>query len=99
MAEVLLVGEEFFSSIAQIRSELRTVREIIALGGSHPEWESYTDWRDRQASNDPQLAISGDDVALPLYTRGTTGKPKGATNTTNNIFVAAPASGGWVPRS
>jgi len=99
MAEVLLVGEEFFSSIAQIRSELRTVRKIIALGGSHPEWESYTDWRDRQASNDPQLAISGDDVALQLYTSGTTGNPKGAQITHNNLVAALQAAGEWYPCS
>ncbi len=66
LAEVLLVGEESYSLIAQIRSELRTVCKIIALGGNHPEWEAYADWRDRQPGGDPQLAISVEDVALQL---------------------------------
>ena len=77
-AEVLFVGEEFFPVIAQIRTELRTVRRIVALSGCHPEWETYVASRDRQDRTDPALPIRGDDVALQLYTSGTTGHPKGA---------------------
>jgi len=97
LAEVLLVGEESYSLIAQIRSELRTVCKIIALGGNHPEWEAYADWRDRQPGGDPQLAISVEDVALQLYTSGTTGHPKGAQITHNNLLAALSATNEWYP--
>jgi acyl-CoA synthetase (AMP-forming)/AMP-acid ligase II len=97
MAEVLFVGEESFPLIAQIRSKLRTVRTVIALGGNHPEWESYTDWRDRQDGSDPQLARSGGEVVLQHYTSGTTGHPKGAEITNDNLFAALQAAGEWYP--
>src|SRR6266852_2925307 len=97
LAEVLLVGEESLPLIAQIRTELRTVRKVIAYGGNHPEWESYTDWRDRQDDNDPRLATSGDEVTLQLYTSGTTGHPKGAQLTHDNLFAALQTAGEWYP--
>ncbi len=97
MAEVLFVGEESFPLIAQVRSELRTVRTIIALGGNHPEWESYTNWRNRQDGSDPQLASSAEEVVLQHYTSGTTGHPKGAEITNNNLFAALQAAGEWYP--
>src|SRR6266702_5019575 len=96
-AEVLFVGEESYPLVAQIRSQLRTVRQVIALGGNHPEWEAYVDWLNRQPGGDPQLPISVEDVALQLYTSGTTGHPKGAQITHNNLLAALSATNEWYP--
>ncbi|MDB5484603.1 MAG: putative long-chain-fatty-acid CoA ligase, partial [Tardiphaga sp.] len=38
----------------------------------------YTRWRDAQSDVDPMVPLAPTDVALQLYTSGTTGKPKGA---------------------
>src|SRR5690242_21281004 len=51
-AEILFVGEEFFPVIEKIRDALKTVRKIVAFG-RHPDWESFTAWRDRQPATDP----------------------------------------------
>jgi acyl-CoA synthetase (AMP-forming)/AMP-acid ligase II len=94
-AELLVVGEEYVGLVEELRSELRTVEQIVALGGGHSEWEGYTAWRDRQASTDPRLETPGDDVALQHYTSGTTGHPKGTEITHNNLFAALAAAREW----
>jgi acyl-CoA synthetase (AMP-forming)/AMP-acid ligase II len=96
-AEVLMVGEESLPLIAQVRPELQTVRKVIALGGGENEWESYTTSCDRQDQADPFFASSGDDVALQVYTSGTTGHPKGAQITHDNLFAALQAADEWYP--
>jgi long-chain acyl-CoA synthetase len=97
LAEVLFVGEESLPLVAQIRSELHIVQTVIALDGGDLEWESYTAWCARQDGADPRLANSVDDVALQLYTSGTTGHPKGAQITHDNLFAALQVAGEWYP--
>ena len=47
-SEVLLVGPEFFGLIEEIKDDIPSVKKIIAVGGSHEEWEDYAGWRDSQ---------------------------------------------------
>jgi acyl-CoA synthetase (AMP-forming)/AMP-acid ligase II len=89
-AEVLFVGEPYFSTIEAVLGEMKTVRKVIALSGSHPDWEPYDGWRDRQSPVDPNLPIDVEDVALQLYTSGTTGHPKGAQLTNANLLTLMP---------
>jgi len=91
-AEVLFVGSPYFEVVERIRGDLKTVRKIIALGGAHAEWEAYENWRDRRKAEDPRVPIAGPDVALQLYTSGTTGNPKGAQLTNDNLLSLLPNS-------
>ncbi len=84
-AEILFVGEEYFPVVEKIRDGLKTVREIVALGGRHGVWEEFTTWRDRQAATDPRLPVRPQDTAVQFYTSGTTGLPKGAELTNANF--------------
>ncbi|HXN67305.1 MAG TPA: AMP-binding protein, partial [Bradyrhizobium sp.] len=77
-APVLFVGPEFVTQIRNIRSQLPNVRAVITTEGGAPEWLDFTAWRDAQGSDEPQVEISPRDIAIQLYTSGTTGKPKGA---------------------
>jgi acyl-CoA synthetase (AMP-forming)/AMP-acid ligase II len=94
-AEVLFVGADFVETLAKIRGELKTVRTVIVIERDYPAW------RDRHSDADPMLAISGGDVAAQLYTSGTTGHPKGAQLTNDNLMALLPAVmrdwGGWTP--
>ena len=56
--ELLVVSEEFFPLIEQVRPLLSTVKQIVALTGLHFEWEPYAAWRGRQGSADPHLSIA-----------------------------------------
>ncbi len=76
-AEILFVGPDFYAMAEQIRAEVPTLKRVIAMSEGHPAWPSLTDWRDAQSDNDPAIAVATDDVAIQMYTSGTTGHPKG----------------------
>ncbi|GAC1614635.1 MAG: fatty acid--CoA ligase [Candidatus Dormibacteraceae bacterium] len=78
-ANVLFVGPEFVAAIELVRDQLTTVRTIIPLG------PAYEDWVAAGADTDPGVPSAADDVALQLYTSGTTGLPKGAMITNSNL--------------
>ena len=84
-AEILFVGEEYFPVIEKIRDELKSVRKIVTLGPHHGAWESFAEWRDRNADTDPRLPARREDTAVQFYTSGTTGLPKGAELTNANF--------------
>ena len=77
-ARVLFVGPEFIALVRNLRSQIPGVRTIITTEGGAPEWPDFTAWRDAQRGDDPNITISPKDIAIQLYTSGTTGKPKGA---------------------
>ncbi|HJQ61111.1 MAG TPA: fatty acid--CoA ligase [Vineibacter sp.] len=93
-AEILFVGEEYFPVIDKIRGQLPGVRAIVAMNGSHRDFEPYPRWRDRHPATDQALPIAADDVAVQFYTSGTTGLPKGAQLTNRNLLQLLPT---WTP--
>jgi acyl-CoA synthetase (AMP-forming)/AMP-acid ligase II len=76
-AEVLCVGPDFFGLVEQIKDQLTHVKRIVAMSGIHPQWVGFRDWRDAQHAQDPAVRVLPDDVAIQMYTSGTTGHPKG----------------------
>jgi len=92
---VLVVGSEFRPALDEMVSSLRSVRKIVVIG-EHPRYESYERWVERQAAEDPGVTSAPDDVAMQLYTSGTTGLPKGAMLTNRNLGTLLPsAARGW----
>src|SRR3954447_3107137 len=77
-AAVLFVGPEFIEQVRGIRPQLPSVRTFMTTEGGAPDWLDFTAWRDAQSGDDPKLPIDDKDIAIQLYTSGTTGKPKGA---------------------
>jgi long-chain acyl-CoA synthetase len=94
-AKVLFVGPDFVGHLDQIEGSLQTVKKIVVIGG-HPRHESYEAWVGRRAPDDPGLPSAPGDVAMQLYTSGTTGLPKGAMLTNRNLGTLIPyASASW----
>ena len=77
-APVLFVGPEFITQVRNILPQLPSLRTVITTEGGAPDWQDFTAWRDAQSGDDPMVKIEPTDIAIQLYTSGTTGKPKGA---------------------
>lgn len=84
-APILFVGPEFYGVIKKLKAELPKLREIIAMEGGEPEWPIFATWRDAQTIRELPVTTA-DDVALQLYTSGTTGRPKGAMLAHRNLL-------------
>jgi acyl-CoA synthetase (AMP-forming)/AMP-acid ligase II len=91
--EILLLGADYLPLLPELRSRCPRLREVISIDGPAEGATALDDWLRGQPERDPGIGISGSDVALQLYTSGTTGLPKGAQLTHDNLLFAASRGG------
>lgn len=91
-ARVLVVGADFASHLDAFEPGLQTVKKIVVIG-EHGKHESHESWVSKQPADDPGVDAAADDVAMQLYTSGTTGLPKGAMLTNSNLGSMMPVIG------
>nr|WP_221220870.1 fatty acid--CoA ligase [Phenylobacterium haematophilum] len=84
-ARMLFVGPEALDTARKVAAELPDMK-VVAMEPGAGEWPTYEAWRDAQAPRDPAIQIDERDVAVQLYTSGTTGRPKGAMLSHLNIL-------------
>ena len=94
-ARVLVVGPDFIGHLDEMEPTLKTVEKIVVIGG-HPRHEAYEEWVARHPAVDPGRPVAPTDVAMQLYTSGTTGLPKGAMLTNANLGTLLPHVGAVV---
>lgn len=91
MAKVFVVGSDFVPLLDEIASELTGVVKFLVIG-DHPTHQDWDDWVGGQPGGDPGVHITRDDIAMQLYSSGTTGRPKGVMLTHHNFFGLLPAA-------
>lgn len=76
-APVLFLEREFLPLYEKIKDQLGHVKKVILLEDSGSEYDCFPTWRNAQSKADPAVEVKPDDVAVQMYTSGTTGHPKG----------------------
>ncbi len=83
-ASFLVYDAEFQETVDQLKTTI-PARIYVRKGGEGQDVEFEAAISEQPAS-EPTLIGGGDDPAIIMYTSGTTGKPKGATLTHNNLL-------------
>jgi len=96
-ARLLFVGPDFLDHLDAMEPALRTVEGVIVIGAAprRPGHRDYEAWVGAQPARDPASPSAPGDVAMQLYTSGTTGLPKGAMLTNANLGTLMPHVGPW----
>ena len=103
-ARLILVGPEFITTVADLLPGLAAAPLVLAAEDAAASWPDFAEWRDAHRPTPPAHRITPDDVAVQLYTSGTTGRPKGVMLMHRNFThsMAANESAGlswntWAP--
>ncbi len=88
--EVLFVGPEFFAKARELRTLCPQLRLTIALRGEAVDLPCFLAWQNGATEALPVVTVGSEDVAVQMYTSGTTGKPKGVM-LAHRSFVAVVA--------
>ncbi|HEY5338534.1 MAG TPA: fatty acid--CoA ligase [Rhizomicrobium sp.] len=93
-APIFFVGPEFIGAAKEVLKDAPHVKKVIAMEPGS-DWQTFQQWRDAASDAHPDVPLTEKDIAIQLYTSGTTGRPKGAMLThanfveTNRIMKAA----------
>ncbi len=87
--ELLFVDSEFHNLVKSIERELAGIKTFITLEKTAENWLNYTHWCQQYRDVSPEITLEANDVAVQLYTSGTTGKPKGVQLGHYSFFAVA----------
>jgi len=76
--KILFVGSRYADMVAGVRSQLPSVKHFIVIGGNYEGMEGYDGLIASGSPEDKVFAeLKDEDIAVLIFTAGTTGFPKG----------------------
>lgn len=97
-ATILIIHTDFAEQLAAMRGQLTSIETIVVIGDTdlvtHDDIP-YESWLDSRPTDDPGVVAEPGDVAIQLYTSGTTGHPKGAQLTNYNFSSLLAVAAKW----
>ncbi|NQT30791.1 MAG: long-chain-fatty-acid--CoA ligase [Deltaproteobacteria bacterium] len=82
--KVLFVGSRYADMVHGIRSQLPSVKRFVVIGGKHDGMEIYDELIASGSAEDKTFAeLQDEDIAVLIFTAGTTGFPKGVPQDNN----------------
>jgi acyl-CoA synthetase (AMP-forming)/AMP-acid ligase II len=90
-ATVFMAGEGYEERALRLEEELGHVAHWIALDAASNRHLSYEDLLRDAPDTDPFLPVDENEMAILMYTGGTTGAPKGVMLSHKNLLVSARA--------
>lgn len=88
---ILVVQEQFIEIAQQIKAEIPSIRHFIYTGSPEKRPEGWYDYEELIANGSPAdltTPLFEDDIAVLMYTSGTTGVPKGVMQSHGNYYHA-----------
>ena len=87
-ASTLVLGENYLSLADIARAEVGSVKNFIHLGAGDKHIPGYDELVSQYPPIEPVIDVNESDLAMLLYTSGTTGSPKGVMMTHKNLVAA-----------
>jgi long-chain acyl-CoA synthetase len=84
---LVFVDSLFLDGLLSVKDRLPAGLQFVLLNGPSASTPLLDDWIADAGADDPGHQSGPDDVALQLYTSGTTGRPKGAMLMNRGIFA------------
>ncbi len=84
-ARAIIATREFYDGLAGIRAGLPKVERIVGVDGAAPGIEGYDTFLAQGSPDNMDATVASDDLCWLFYTSGTTGRPKGAMVTHENL--------------
>jgi long-chain acyl-CoA synthetase len=85
-----ITAPEFLYKLEEARSKVPSLRHLITIGDErHPDTVSFAELVAESESEEQIHPAADDDIAVLLYTSGTTGRPKGVMLTHKNLRANA----------